>query len=630
MEKLRSIEQFKLFQDKCRREFEEYPLVISVCQGASCRAAGSEEVANVFEKLTTGSSDIRFIKSGCQGFCEYGPLSVVRPANIFYHMVKPGDVTDIMRSTKEEDEVVDRLLYTHPGTGEKLGREHEIEFYSKQHRIVLALNGYVDPLRIDDYLAHGGYSALAKALQVMEPGHIIEEMIEANLRGRGGAGYPAGWKWKSCKEAPGDRRHIICNADEGDPGAFMDQAVLEGNPHSVIEGMLIGAYAIGGTNGYIYIRHEYPQAVKTFSAALDKARELGLLGDNILGTDFSFDIDMTFGAGSFVCGESSALMRSLDGQVGEPRDKFTHATEKGFHDEPTTLNNVETWANVPHIINKGAKWFRGIGTEGSPGTKVFSLVGKVNNTGLIEVPMGTSLREIVYDIGGGIKKDGKFKAVQTGGPSGGMLPESKLNLPVDFDALTDAGSMMGSGGMIVMDEHTCVVDVAKYFIDFLIDESCGKCLPCREGLRQMSKILHRICDGQGKLKDINDLEELAETVAATALCGLGKSAPNPVLSSIKYFRDEYTAHIVEHKCPGGVCQSLISYHIVPDLCNGCGECEEACASLAIHSVRRQKRKEGLLREIDQTLCDKCGACVQICKENAVEKRSPAVAPAGAA
>jgi len=622
MPRIESIQHLKLFQEKCRKELEQYPLVVSICQGASCRATVGPQVVEAFEVLLTGTSDIRVIKSGCQGFCQRGPLSVIRPENIFYQMVKPGDVAEIMQKTVGEGEIVERLLYADPETGEKVGKEHQVDFYSKQHRVVLSLNGHIDPLRTEDYLAAGGYSALAKALGNMDPERVIEEMIEANLRGRGGAGYSAGWKWKNCREAPGMRRHIVCNADEGDPGAFMDQAVLEGNPHSVIEGMIIGAYAIGGTDGYIYIRHEYPEAVKTFDTALQQAREYGLLGKNILGTGFDFDIQMSFGAGSYVCGESSALMRSLQGQVGEPRDKFVHATEQGFRDEPTTLNNVETWANVPHIINNGAKWFRGIGTKDSPGTKVFSLVGKVNNTGLIEVPMGISLREIIYDIGGGIKEDKKFKAVQTGGPSGGMLPESKLDLPVDYDELTKAGSMMGSGGMIVMDEDTCVVDVAKYFIDFLIEESCGKCLPCREGLRQMSKMLHRLTDGEGGVVDITDLVELCETVAATALCGLGKSAPNPVLSSINYFRDEYLAHIIEHKCPGRVCKALISCHIDPELCTGCGVCAKACATGAIRTVPGRKREEGLLHMIDTEVCQLHGACMEVCPEDAIVRESP--------
>jgi len=629
MPRIESAEMLRNIQEKFRKELEAYPMVISICHGMSCRATGAVEVANAFEKIVSGSNDIRFLRSGCQGFCEKGPLSVVRPSNVFYQMLKPGDVNEVMEKTIERGEIVDRLLYAHPTTGEKLGKEHEIDFYSKQHRVVLELNGYIDPFKIEDYFAHDGYSGLAKAMTGMERGQITEEMIEANLRGRGGAGFSAGWKWKTCSEAPGERKHIICNADEGDPGAFMDQAVLEGNPHSVIEGMIIGAYAIGGTDGHIYIRHEYPYAVHTFQNALDQAREYGLLGNNILGTGFNFDIQVCFGAGAFVCGESSALVRSLQGQVGEPRDKFVHATEQGYHDEPTNLNNVETWANVPHIINKGAQWFRGIGTKDSPGTKVFSLVGKVENTGLIEVPMGMSLREIVFDIGGGIKEGKAFKAVQTGGPSGGMLSEAQLDLPVDFDALDKAGSMMGSGGMIVMDENTCVVDVAKYFIDFLIDESCGKCLPCREGLRQMSEMLHRICDGEGKLKDINDLEALGETVAATALCGLGKSAPNPVLSSIRQFREEYLAHIVEHKCPGGICKALISYHVLPEPCTGCGSCAKVCPSDAIHTVPGKKRKDGLLHEVNLETCVKCGACIEICPENAIEKRSPAEVPVSA-
>ncbi|OGK11173.1 MAG: NADH dehydrogenase [Candidatus Riflebacteria bacterium RBG_13_59_9] len=630
MSSIESFEHLRLLQDEHRKELEAYPLVISICQGTACRAQGGEEVAEAFEKLLMGTTDIRFVKSGCQGFCERGPLSIVRPSNVFYQMLKPRDVTEIMQKTVDRGEVIDRLLYAHPMTGAKVGKEEEIEFYSRQHRIVLGLNGHIDPLRIQDYFAYNGYSALAKALQTMEPGQIIEEMIEANLRGRGGAGYPTGLKWKSCREAPGDHHYIICNADEGDPGAYMDRSLIEGNPHAIIEGMLIGAFAVGGHEGYIYIRHEYPLAVRTFDRALDQAREYGLLGKNILGTGFDFDIEIAAGAGAFVCGEETGLIASIEGVCGEPRERPPFPAQKGLWENPTNINNVETWANVPHIINKGAKWFRDIGTKESAGTKVFSLVGKVNNTGLIEVPMGMTLREIIFDIGGGIKGDKKFKAVQTGGPSGGMLSEAQLDLPVDFDELTKAGSMMGSGGMIVMDEKTCVVDVAKYFIDFLIDESCGKCLPCREGLRQMSKMLHRICDGDGALKDVNDLEKLAETVAATALCGLGKTAPNPVLSSMKYLRDEYLAHIVEHRCPGGVCKSMISYHVTPDLCTGCGSCDKVCSVSAIQTVHGQKRENGLLRIVDVALCDKCGACIEICPEEAIAKRSPAMVSARAA
>jgi len=621
MPRITSVEQLKAHQQKAKQELDNYPVMVSLCHGTACCAIGAREVAAAFEKELKADQSVKFIRSGCHGFCEVGPLVVVRPAGVVYQRVKPSDVAEIVERTVGKGEIIDRLLYRPGDNGKVYSKEDEIPFYAKQSKVVLALNSHIDPFSIDDYLACGGYSALAKALFEMTPDEVLKEVMDAKLRGRGGGGFEAGWKWKFCKEAhPELPHHIVCNADEGDPGAFMDESILEGNPHSVIEGMIIGAYAINGADGFIYIRNEYPLALKTFHNALKQAREYGFLGENILGSGMNFDIKISRGGGAFVCGESSALFRSLEGKVGEPRAKYIHSVERGYHDEPTNLNNVETWANVPQIIKKGAAWFTNIGTPDSPGTKVFSLVGKIENTGLIEVPMGITLREIIFDIGGGIKGGKAFKAVQTGGPSGGCLPESCLDLPVDFDKLTDAGSMMGSGGMIVMDEQTCVVDVARYFIDFLIEESCGKCLPCREGLRQMSVILHRICEGKGQPEDVDNLEKLGTTIRDCSLCALGGSAPNPVLSTIKYFRDEYLAHINEKKCPGGICTALIEYFIQPELCNGCSTCEKVCPSDAIHPVAGQKREKGELRIIDTVKCVKCGACIEVCPTDAIIRR----------
>jgi len=624
MPKIQTAEQVKRFQERCKNTLDAFPLVVSLCHGTACCAMGAKELAEAFEEALDGEKSVKFIKSGCHGFCEVGPLVVVRPLDVVYQRVKSSDVPEIVERSLRGGEVIDRLLYRPEGNGNVFAKEDEIPFYAKQSKVVLALNSHIDPFSIDDYMACDGYSALSKALLEMTPDAVLKEISDAKLRGRGGGGFDAGRKWNSCRTAPGEHRHIICNADEGDPGAFMDESILEGNPHSVIEGMVIGAWAIGGNDGFIYIRNEYPRALKAFSSALKQAREYGFLGENILGSGLDFDIKVSRGGGAFVCGESSALFRSLEGKVGEPRAKYVHSVERGYHEEPTNLNNVETWANVPHIINKGAEWFRGNGTENSPGTKVFSLVGKVENTGLIEVPMGITLKEIIFEIGGGIKGGKDFKAVQTGGPSGGCLPASSLDLPVDFDVLTEAGSMMGSGGMIVMDEDTCVVDVAKYFTDFLIEESCGKCLPCREGLMHISRILHRITEGKGKPDDMERLAKFGDAIATAALCGLGVSAPNPVLSSIRYFEDEYLAHINEHRCPGRVCRELISYHVDPARCTGCGACEKVCPVEAIRTVPDEKREDGPLREIDVDVCEKCSACKEVCPEEAIVVKSPAV------
>jgi NADH-quinone oxidoreductase subunit F len=529
---------------------------ITICNGTGCQAYGSKSIVAAFQdevkkQKLEAKVDVKVI--GCPGFCERGTLVVIKPKDIFYQRVRPKDVPEIIAETIGKGSVVSRLLYTDRTTNEKVTKEGDVPFYKKQLRLIIGNNGLIDPTVIEDYLAIGGYSALVKALK-MTPEKIIDEIKKSRLRGRGGAGFPTGNKWESTRNAHGDVKYVICNADEGDPGAFMDRSLVEGNPHSVLEGMIIGAYAIGSHEGYIYIRNEYPLAVRNMRIALEQAEAYGLLGENILGSGFSFNIKIKRGGGAFVCGESTALMASLEGKVGEPRAKYIHTSEQGLWGKPSNLNNVETWANVPLIINKGADWYAKIGTAGSKGTKIFALVGNISNTGLVEVPMGTTLREIVFDIGGGIPKGRKFKAVQTGGPSGGMIPESLLDLPVDFDELTKAGSMMGSGGMIVMDDKTCMVDMARYYTTFLEGESCGKCLPCREGLRQMKYILDGITEGRGKEGDIQLLEELSATLIDASLCQLGQSAPNPVMSSIKHFRDEYEAHIKEKKCPAGVCK----------------------------------------------------------------------------
>ncbi len=587
---------------------------VTLCGGTGCLASGAREVADAFaQELKSQKIDgqVEFRESGCHGFCERGPLIVIRPKNLFYQRIQPKDVPEIVTKTLKEEEIIDRFLYVDPTTNEKLIYENEVPFYKLQKRLVFGSNGEIDPTSIEDYLCIGGYAALAKALKQMSPEEIIEEVKASGLRGRGGGGFPAGVKWESCRKAPGNSRYIICNADEGDPGAYMDRSLLEGNPHSVLEGMIIGAYAIGSHQGYIYVRHEYPLAVTNARKAIDQAEAYGLLGKNILGTGFDFSIKINRGGGAFVCGESTALMASLEGKIGEPRAKYIHTVERGLHDLPSNLNNVETWANVPLIINRGAAEYAQIGTEGSKGTKIFSLVGKINNTGLVEVPMGMTLREIIFDIGGGIPEGKRFKAVQTGGPSGGCLPESMLDLPIDFDQLTEAGSMMGSGGMIVMDEDTCMVDVAKYFVNFLQEESCGKCVPCREGIKRMLEILIRITEGKGEEGDIALLEELAFVLTEGSLCALGSTAANPVLSTVRYFREEYETHIRDKKCPAGICSELVEYAIDPEACTGCVRCTKACPVEAITGERKQ------VHVLNKEVCVKCGSCYEVCKFGAV-------------
>jgi len=584
--------------------------------GTCCQASGSRAVIDaVRNELSRQGLEqtIRLCVTGCHGFCEQDPVIVIEPGNIFYCHVSPEDAFEIVYQTVMKGELIERLLYTDPVSGEKCQTETEIPFYKAQDRQVLSQNRMVDPCSIEDYIVAGGYSALARVLNNgITPDKIIKEIKESGLRGRGGGGFPTGRKWQECCEAPGDEKYVICNADEGDPGAYMDRCVLEGNPQLVLEGMMIGGRAVGAHKGYIYVRNEYPLAVEHSRKAVEQARELGLLGNNILGSSFSFDVDIARGGGAFVCGESTALMASVEGKVGEPRAKDVHTVVDGLYHKATTLNNVETWANVPAIILNGSSWFASKGTKGSKGTKILALAGRIKNTGLVEVAMGMSIHEVVFNIGGGAVDGKMIKAVQIGGPSGGCLPVEKFNLPIDFDILADAGSMVGSGGMVVIDEGSCMVDVAKYFLNFLQDESCGKCIPCRLGIDRMLEIITDITEGRGKLEQLDLLEELAETVSETALCGLGKTAPNPVLTTLRYFRQEYEAHINERRCPSGVCKALITYWIDPDKCTGCGVCLRGCVHGAITGEKNQQHV------IDVHLCQKCGICLSECKFDAIQ------------
>jgi len=592
----------------------EDTLKIRVCAGSTCNATGraalSDALRAELDKRGLGDK-VRVVLTGCHGLCQEGPIIVVHPQGVFYPRLKPKDIAEIVATSVVGDGVVERLLYVDPATGATVPLEKNVPFYAGQTRVVRAVNGYIDPLSIDDYLSRGGYAALATVLQQNDPEAVIDEVERSGLRGRGGAGFPAAKKWRFCRANPGEKRYIICNGDEGDPGAFMDRAVLEDDPHSVIEGMLIAAFAIGADEGYVYVRHEYPLAVSRLRHALAQARERGLLGADILGTGWDLDLRINQGAGAFVCGESTALTASIEGHRGMPRGKHIRTVAHGLWGQPTNLNNVETYATVPWIVNHGADAFSAMGTATSKGTKIFSLTGKVRNSGLVEVPMGATLREVIFDIGGGMQEGHEFKAVQLGGPSGGCLPAELLDTPIDFENLTKYGAMMGSGGMVVVDETTCMVDFAKFFFKFTAEESCGKCVPCRVGTQRMLEILERITAGMGTIDDVKLLEQLSDDIVEGSLCQLGGSAPNPVLTTLRYFRDEVMAHVVERCCPAKVCRPLIRYTIDKDACTGCHVCFDACPTDAISGERKK------LHVIDQKLCIKCDTCRQVCKFDAV-------------
>jgi NADP-reducing hydrogenase subunit HndC len=592
----------------------DFRMSLLVCAGTGCVSNNSFSVKAALEKELAGrglQEEVQVVTTGCNGFCANGPIVVVKPDGIFYQFLKVEDIPRLVEEHCLKGRPVPELMYSPAKDAQPIPKMSDIPFFGKQRLIALSNRGLIDPENIDEYIALGGYTALSKALLEMTPEGIVAEMKASGLRGRGGAGFPTGRKWELARAVPGDEKYIICNGDEGDPGAFMDRSIVESDPHCVLEGMTIGARAIGASHGFIYIRAEYPLALERLAQALEQSRAYGLLGEDILGSGFDFDITVSKGAGAFVCGEETSLIGSLEGLLPEPRVRPPYPAQSGYRSRPTNINNVETWANVPHIINKGAAWFASVGTETCKGTKVFSLVGKIKNTGLVEVPMGISLREIVFDIGGGIPNGKKFKAVQTGGPSGGCLPESLLDLPVDYESLTKAGSIMGSGGMIVMDEETCMVEVARYFVGFTQEESCGKCPPCREGTWHMLKILEGITQGKGREGDIDLLESLALRIKDTALCGLGNTAPNPVLTTIRYFRHEYEAHIRDRRCPGGVCKSLIRYRILEDKCTGCMACAKNCP---VNCIAGERKK---LHVIDQDRCIKCGMCKSVCRFDAV-------------
>jgi NADP-reducing hydrogenase subunit HndC len=592
----------------------QFKMHLLVCGGTGCRASESETLFHNLkhEILEKGlENEVQVITTGCFGFCEKGPIVKVMPDNTFYTQVKPEDATEIIAEHVIKGRQVNRLLYVNPETEKHVSDSKHMGFYRKQLRIALRNCGFIDPENIEEYISRDGYAALAKCLTEMTPAQVIEEMKKSGLRGRGGGGFPTGLKWDITSKSQADQKYVVCNADEGDPGAFMDRSILEGDPHSVIEAMAICGYCIGASKGIVYIRAEYPLAVERLKIAMKQSVEYGLLGKNIFGTDFGFEIDIRYGAGAFVCGEETALIHSMEGLRGEPTIKPPFPSVSGYLEKPTNVNNVETFANVPVIINKGADWFASIGSEKSKGTKVFALAGKINNVGLIEVPMGTTLRDIIFEIGGGIKDGKKFKAVQTGGPSGGCLTEKHLDIAIDFDSLTAAGSMMGSGGMIVLDEDDCMVSIAKFYLDFTVEESCGKCAPCRIGNKRLNEMLEKICEGKGTMKDLDLLRNLSQVIKDTSLCGLGQTSPNPVLSTMDNFYDEYLAHIVDHKCPSGQCKALLQYIIEPENCVGCTACARNCPVNAISGERKG------VHIIDQTTCIKCGACLEKCKFNAV-------------
>ena len=591
---------------------------VLVCGGTGCTSSGSPQIMEALKneiKRQGLEDEVAVVETGCHGLCALGPIMIVYPDATFYSMVQPGDVPEIVSEHLLKGRPVTRLLYqeTVSPTG-GIKALSDTDFYKKQHRIALRNCGVINPENIEEYIGTGGYEALGKVLTEMTPDDVIQTLLDAGLRGRGGAGFPTGLKWKLCKQDDADQKYVCCNADEGDPGAFMDRSVLEGDPHAVLEAMAIAGYAIGANQGYIYVRAEYPIAVERLKIAIRQAREMELLGKNIFGTGFDFDIDLRLGAGAFVCGEETALMTSIEGKRGEPRPRPPFPAQKGLFGKPSILNNVETYANIPQIILNGPEWFASMGTEKSKGTKVFALGGKINNTGLVEVPMGTTLRTVIEEIGGGIPNGKKFKAAQTGGPSGGCIPAEHFDVPIDYDNLIAIGSMMGSGGLIVMDEDDCMVDIAKFFLEFTVEESCGKCTACRIGTKRMLEILTKITKGQATMEDLDKLEELCHYVKANSLCGLGQTAPNPVLSTLRYFRDEYEAHIKEKRCPAGVCKALLSYNIDRDKCRGCTLCARTCpAGAIIGSVKNP-------HVIDQNKCIKCGACMEKCKFGAIYKR----------
>ena len=591
-----------------------YRTHIMLCAGTGCVSNGTFKVKDALERELKNHNlqdEVGVVMTGCNGFCAQGPVAVVKPDEIFYQLLTEDDIPHLVEEHFLKGRPVQKLMYTPPAEKTPIPIMSDIGFFGKQRLIALRNRGMIDPEQIDEYIARGGYTALAKVLNGMKPRKIIEEIKLSGLRGRGGAGFPTGKKWELVAAAEHTPKYLVCNADEGDPGAFMDRSIIESDPHSILEGMAIGARATGASHGYVYIRHEYPLAHERLIKAIAQAREYGLLGKDILGKGLDFDISIQQGAGAFVCGEETSLIASLEGKAPEPQVRPPYPAESGVWGAPTNINNVETWANVPEIINKGGKWFAGIGTETSKGTKVFSVVGKVENTGLVEVPMGITLREIVFDIGGGIPNDKEFKAVQTGGPSGGCIPASLLDLPIDYEKLAEVGSIMGSGGLIVMDEDTCMVDVAKYFLEFLKDESCGKCTACREGINVMHGIMVRICEGDGAEADIEQLEELAEAVKDASLCALGGTAPNPVLSTLRYFRNEYESHIKDKSCPAGVCKALITYDIDQEKCKGCRLCAKNCPQEAITGEAKEPHT------IDLDKCIKCGVCIDVCKFEAV-------------
>ncbi len=609
MRKITHPNELDQWKEKILSDRDSVKRRIVISSGTCGQASGSLQIIEAFNQELEKRSlqkDIRLEITGCHGFCEMEPNIIIYPEGIFYKQLKPENVPEIIEETILQKKVITSLAYEDSKTHHKIIHQEEIPFYQKQKRLLTENNFRINPTRIEDYIALNGYQSLAKVLFDMSAEKVIEEIKASGLRGRGGAGFPTGKKWDICRQILSNEKYIICNADEGDPGAYMDRSLLEGNPHSVIEGMIIGAYAIGASAGFIYVRKEYPLAIENLTIALNQAIKYGFLGDSILGSEFRFDIHVVQGAGAFVSGEETSLIASIEGKRAFPRQRPPFPAQEGLWGKPTNINNVETWANVPYIILNGSEWYANIGTEKSKGTKIFSLVGKINNTGLVEVPIGIKLKEVIYDVGGGIKNNKKFKAIQTGGPSGGCIPAGMLDLPVDYETLTQAGSIMGSGGMIVMDEDTCMVDVARYFLEFTQEESCGKCVPCRVGTRQMVDILTRITKGQGEKGDIERLKELANTVKTGSLCGLGQTAPNPVLTTLRYFQDEYEAHIERKSCPAHVCQELIAYYIEPEKCVGCLLCLKNCPSEAISGERKK------VHVIDQELCIKCGACFDIC------------------